>query len=74
MPRLPVVTAKETIQRFKRAGFTVDAIVGSHHTLRSADGKRRVTVPLHHGDLKRKTLKSILGQAGFSIEEFQKLK
>lgn len=70
MARLPVVTAKVTIRRLQRAGYSVDSIEGSHYTLRSVDGKRRVTVPFHRGDLKRKTLKSILQQAGLTIEEF----
>jgi hypothetical protein len=32
-----------------------------------------VTAPVHYDDLKRKTLASIIDQAGFSVEEFLKL-
>lgn len=73
MTRLPVVTPKEVLRRLQKAGFYIDTVVGSHYTLRSQDGKKRVTIPYHNKDLKRKTLKSILTQAGLSIEEFQAL-
>ena len=33
----------------------------------------RVTLPFHNADLKRRTLMSIVEQAGFSIEEFLEL-
>jgi hypothetical protein len=33
----------------------------------------RVTLPDHSGDLKRRTMLSVVEQAGFSIEEFLEL-
>jgi len=68
MTRLPIITPKEVIRRLKRANFQIDTIVGSHYTLRSQDGKRRVTVPYHNKGLKRKTIKSILIQADLTNE------
>jgi predicted RNA binding protein YcfA (HicA-like mRNA interferase family) len=58
-----------------RAGFTTDRIVGSHHVLVfPSDPTRTVTVPVHSSrDLKPGTLRSIIKQAGFSLEEFKAL-
>jgi predicted RNA binding protein YcfA (HicA-like mRNA interferase family) len=55
-----------------KAGFVVDRIVGSHHVLvHPSDPRRTVTVPVHAArDLKRGTLRSIIRQAGFTVEEF----
>ncbi len=58
-----------------RAGFMVDRIVGSHHMLvHPKDPRRAVTVPVHAGrDLKPGTLRSIIRQAGFTVDEFRAL-
>jgi predicted RNA binding protein YcfA (HicA-like mRNA interferase family) len=50
----------------------VDRIAGSHHVLvHPQDRRRTVTVPVHAGrDLKRGTVRSIIRQAGFTVEEF----
>jgi predicted RNA binding protein YcfA (HicA-like mRNA interferase family) len=73
--QLPVVSGRRVVQAFRRAGFVVDRIVGSHHVLVfPGDPTRTVVVPVHAGrDLKPGTLRSILRQAGFSPEEFAKL-
>jgi len=70
MTRLPRVTSREVLRRLKRAGFFVHVVAGGHYILKSGDGKRRVTVQYHSKDLKPKTLKSILNQAGISVDEF----
>lgn len=58
-----------------RAGFVVDRIAGSHHILTHPDDvARTVTVPVHaNRDLKPGTLRSIIRQAGFTVEEFAEL-
>jgi len=73
--RLPVVNGKYVIRALTKAGFSVDRIVGSHHVLvYSGDPTRTVTVPVHAGrDLKPGTLRAIIRQAGFTIEEFREL-
>jgi predicted RNA binding protein YcfA (HicA-like mRNA interferase family) len=69
---LPVVNGRQVIRALVRAGFVVDRIAGSHHVLTYPQEPRRtVTVPVHAGrDLKRGTLRSIIRQAGFTVEEF----
>jgi len=72
---LPVVNGRRVIQTLRRAGFVVDRIVGSHHVLAyPGDPTRTVTVPVHSGrDLKPGTLRAIIRQAGFTVEEFAEL-
>jgi predicted RNA binding protein YcfA (HicA-like mRNA interferase family) len=69
---LPTINGRQVIRALMRAGFVVDRIVGSHHVLKHPhDARRTVTVPVHAGhDLKRGTLRSIVRQAGLTVEEF----
>lgn len=57
------------------AGFVVDRIAGSHHVMTfPGDPTRTVTVPVKAGrDLKPGTLRSIIRQAGLTVEEFNRL-
>jgi predicted RNA binding protein YcfA (HicA-like mRNA interferase family) len=73
--RLPVVSGRQVVRALTQAGFVIERIAGSHHVLvHPADPRRTVTVPVHAGrDLKRGTLRSIIRQAGFSVEEFIRL-
>jgi len=38
--------------------------------IHGTDAARKVTVPMHTGDLKRGTLRGIISQAGFSVADF----
>jgi len=67
---LPVVSPRQLIRALERAGFFVHHIRGSHYYLRHPDKPGiLVTVPYHGRDLKRGTLRSILRQAGTSVDE-----
>jgi len=69
--RLPSVTAREAIRALERAGFVVSRTSGSHCRLvHRADPARKVTVPVHTGDVPRGTLRSIIAQAGLTLGEF----
>lgn len=70
--RLPAVSGRAVVRALSRAGFRLDRIVGSHHVLaHPTDPRRSVTVPVHSGrDLKPGTLRAIIRQAGFSVDEF----
>ena len=50
-------------------------IAGSHYVMTHPhDPRRTVTVPVHgNHELKRGTLRSIIRQSGFSVEQFRKL-
>ena len=67
----PAAKPKEVIRALQRAGFFIHHTSGSHHILKHPDRPQlRVTVPWHNKELKRKTLASIIEQAGYTVEEF----
>jgi predicted RNA binding protein YcfA (HicA-like mRNA interferase family) len=71
MRRLLALKPREVIRALERGGFFVHRISGSHHVLRRVDDPaRRVTVAYHHRDLKPKTLRTIIKQAGLTEEQF----
>jgi predicted RNA binding protein YcfA (HicA-like mRNA interferase family) len=72
---LPALDGRRVVRALTRAGFTTDRIVGSHHVMVfPGDPTRTVTAPVHSSrDLKSGTPRSIIKQAGFSLEEFKAL-
>ncbi len=73
MGKLPVLKAKEVIVALQKLGFEVDHVTGSHYILRHPDGRRAV-VPYHgNRDIKQGVLRSILTQAGLTVDEFKNL-
>ncbi len=74
MSRMPSVTAREIVRFLKAQGFTEERQTGSHLTLVHAD-RGSVTVPIHTGaDVGRGLAVRILRQAGFSIDDFVRLR
>jgi predicted RNA binding protein YcfA (HicA-like mRNA interferase family) len=72
--RLPALTARDLIRALERAGFVVSRQSGSHcRLIHAANPARKVTVPVHSGDLKRGTLRGIIAQAGLTVDEFMAL-
>jgi predicted RNA binding protein YcfA (HicA-like mRNA interferase family) len=73
--KLPVVDGRRVLRALARAGFVTDRVVGSHHVMvLPGDPTRTVIVPVHSGrDLKPGTIRSIIRQAGFGVEEFKDL-
>jgi predicted RNA binding protein YcfA (HicA-like mRNA interferase family) len=72
--RLPALTARDVIRALARAGFKESRTSGSHcRLIHATDPARKLTVPIHSGDLKRGTLRGIIAQAGLTVEEFIKL-
>ena len=62
------------VKAFLRAGFYIQRSKGSHHILQHPDKPEiRVTVPTHNTELKRKTLATIIEQAGYTLDEFLEL-
>lgn len=60
---LPSLQPREVLRAPTRVGFSI------HHV----PGGQRVTLPWRGKDLKRKTLTTIIDQAGLTVEEFLKL-
>jgi predicted RNA binding protein YcfA (HicA-like mRNA interferase family) len=73
MSRLPTLTAKEVSKALQKAGFQIDHQRGSHLVLWHPVSRKRTTVPMHPGDLRRNLMKEIIKQAGLSEDEFRAL-
>ena len=73
MTRLPACKPADVGRALARAGFFLDHTRGSHHYYRHPSRPGLITVPFHNRDIHRKTLHTILKQAGLSREEFLKL-
>jgi predicted RNA binding protein YcfA (HicA-like mRNA interferase family) len=68
---LPALRPREVLRALIRTGFFIHHSTGGHHVLKHpAKPALRVTLPWHSKDLKRRTLVSIIGQSGLTIEEF----
>ena len=74
MPKLPRIPSVLVIRALKRARFYEYHRSGSHIQLRHLDNRSlRITIPFHKKDLAPKTLKSIIQQAGLTVEAFLRL-
>jgi predicted RNA binding protein YcfA (HicA-like mRNA interferase family) len=75
MPKLNPVSAKKLVQKLRSLGFVEMHQRGSHLYLKSADGTKIVTVPMHRAkDVPIGTLYNIVvRQAGLSADEFNNL-
>lgn len=71
MTDLPSVNATRLIRALQRAGFFIHHTTGSHYVLRHPDRPAiRIVVPFHgSADIKRGILRSILRQAGLSVDD-----
>ena len=75
MSRMPQVTAQELVRFLHAQGFVDNRQSGSHLTLWQEMGKVCVTVPMHAGcDLGRGLAVRILKDAGFSVDDYLRLK
>lgn len=67
MSKIPAVKPRRLLQILQKEGFFIHHQKGSHLVLKSKnDPMKRITLPMHNKDLKRKTLISILKQAGLN--------
>lgn len=74
--KFPAVASSELIKVLNKIGFVFKRQSGTSHAIyyRAYDGKR-TNVPVHSKTIiKRKTLKTILADAGLTINEFIELK
>jgi len=74
VPKLPILSGKDVIKVLEKIGFNHIRTRGSHAILKkqTAQGSKTIPVPLHK-ELAKGTLKSIMNQAGLSIEDLIKL-
>jgi predicted RNA binding protein YcfA (HicA-like mRNA interferase family) len=70
---LPVISGRDAVRAFGKAGYKADRQRGSHIILRQTDPPhRRLTIP-DHKELRIGTLRALIRQAGLSVEEFVEL-
>jgi predicted RNA binding protein YcfA (HicA-like mRNA interferase family) len=67
-PRLPVVSGADVVRALSAAGFEHVSQRGSHVKVRNGSGRTAI-VPLHR-ELAPGTLRSVLRQAGLSVDDF----
>lgn len=73
MSSLPVVSGREVVKALEKIGYGFDRQRGSHMILRQQDPPhRRLTVP-DHTEVAKGTLRTIIRQAGLTVEEFNHL-
>jgi predicted RNA binding protein YcfA (HicA-like mRNA interferase family) len=70
--RLPALKPAEAIRILERNGFRLLRSTKHRTYVDDADPPHLVTVPYHNRDLKAKTLRSIIRQAGWTVDEFIK--
>jgi predicted RNA binding protein YcfA (HicA-like mRNA interferase family) len=68
MSRLPRVSGDEAIKAFGRFGYRTVRQSGSHARMK-CEGRQPLTVP-RHKELKRGTLRTLIRDAGITVEEF----
>ncbi|OHA42423.1 MAG: hypothetical protein A3H68_00430 [Candidatus Taylorbacteria bacterium RIFCSPLOWO2_02_FULL_46_40] len=71
MPKLRVISGKETVKIFEDLGFMVDVQKGSHIKLKriNVSGIKQVLAIPNHKEIDRGTLKAIINQASQYIPE-----
>ena len=72
MSKLPVISGSQCIKALEKIGFIAIRQRGSHIILVRDQPKTTITVP-DHKELDRGTLRTIIRQAGLSVEEFVEL-
>ena len=73
MTKLPVLSGKELCRILQSIGYHIDHQTGSHIILRNEDPPyRRLTVP-NHKEIAKGNLRSIIRQAGLTLEEFKEM-
>lgn len=73
MSYLPRLSGREVVKALGEIGYEFDRQRGSHIVLRSKEPPhRRLTVP-DHDEVAKGTLRSIIRQAGLTVNEFKAL-
>lgn len=72
-PKLPTATAKDLVRVAERLGFVVRRQRGSHAIYVRESDQARVVIPMHRGELKRKTLRAIIQDLKITVEEFTEM-
>lgn len=69
MGKLSNISGKDAVRAFGKAGWSVRGQVGSHRVLTRAGVRCNLTVPMHP-ELAPGTLRSLIRNAGLTVDEF----
>lgn len=69
MSKLPLISGRDCVQALQRVGFVVVRQRGSHIFMARDEPFASVTVP-NHKEIKPGTLRSVIRQAGLTVDEF----
>ncbi len=70
MSKLPVVSGKDAVKIFQKMGYQFDHQTGSHVILRQTFPPfRRLTIP-NHKEIAKGTLRSLIREAGLTVDQF----
>jgi predicted RNA binding protein YcfA (HicA-like mRNA interferase family) len=69
-PKLSAATAKDLVRVAERLGFVFRRQRGSHAIYVRPSDQARVVIPMHRGEVKRKTLRAIIQDLKISVDEF----
>lgn len=70
--KYPVLSPKQVIDTLCKFGFKYKSQKGSHMKYVKESNPKRIVVIPNHSEIAKGTLKSILEQAGLTLEEFLK--
>ena len=71
--KLPAVSGAQAVQAFSRIGYQLDRQRGSHILLRHREPPyRRLSVP-QHKQLAKGTLRTLIRDAGLTVDQFTRL-
>ena len=73
MARLPRISGEEAVKAFAKAGWTVERLSRRNHfVLSKPNSLHTLSIP-NHKELDRGLLRSLIRQAGLTVEEFVQL-
>jgi predicted RNA binding protein YcfA (HicA-like mRNA interferase family) len=67
--KLPMISGKEAVKAFTKAGWHLDRISGSHAIMRKDGSEVTLSVPLHP-ELRKGLLHSLIKDAAIDLDEF----
>ena len=73
MARMPVISGREAVRVFQKAGWDLDRTKGSHMIYTKPGETKHLSIPKHR-TLKRGTLDKLIKAAGLTVQEFEELR
>ncbi len=73
MGQLPVVSGRAVVKALAKVGYEFDRQKGSHMILRQSKAPHRRAVVPDHKEVAKGTLRSIIREAGLTVDEFRAL-